>query len=66
MTTQSDRYFQLRCADEQCGHVTWFDKSVVCAKKGRVYRGPKRDELLLKCERCGHEMTHSENCEGYR
>jgi translation initiation factor 2 beta subunit (eIF-2beta)/eIF-5 len=64
MTTESDRYFPLRCP--ACGHVTWFDKRMVCAKKGRVYRGEKKDELILKCEGCGHEMTQRVDCEGYR
>lgn len=65
MTTQSDR-FPVRCPD--CGHVNWFDKNVVCGKSGRyvVRRGPQGDELLLPCEQCEEEMTHTVDCEGYR
>lgn len=64
MTPQSESNFPVRCPE--CDHVTWFDKRVECAKRGRVYRGPKGDELALTCESCGHEMTYSVDCEGYR
>ena len=64
MTTESGRYFPVRCPE--CDHVTYFDKGVVCGKRGRVYRGPKRDEVLLTCESCGEEMTQRVDCEGYR
>ena len=61
--------FGLQC--ENCQHVTYFNKRVVCSAKARkVARtknidGKKLDELVLECENCGEEMAEFVDCEGY-
>jgi hypothetical protein len=64
--------FGVEC--KKCGHVTWFDKTIVCRPDGTVPRiivqegDVELDELYLKCgnEKCGEKMTAHVNCEGYK
>jgi hypothetical protein len=66
---EAQHMFPVQCP--QCQHVTYFDKRRVCGADGVVKRvvwrgGVALDELLLRCERCGCEMTHAVDCEGYK
>ena len=60
--------FGVRCKN---GHVSYFDKRVVCV----AYKPVKRladavekqlDELYLKCDTCGEKIVAQVDCEGYR
>ena len=54
--------FAVRCKN---GHITTFDKRVVCSQRTEVMRG--LDELILTCPvpDCGVEMAVNVDCEGY-
>lgn len=60
--------FGVRCKN---GHVSYFDKRVVCTAHTsfpRVYRasaGKELDELYLTCQICGVEVVAYEDCGGY-
>jgi hypothetical protein len=60
--------FGVRCKN---GHVSSFDKRVVCAAYKPVPRlldpvGKPLDELHLTCDTCGEEIVAHVDCEGYR
>lgn len=56
--------FGVRCKN---GHVSYFDKRVVCSKHTVVMRDMRGlDELLLTCSVCQAEMAVDVDCEGYR
>lgn len=56
--------FSVRCKN---GHVTTFDRRVVCSQKSEVARAVMRglDELILTCATCGEKMAVNVDCEGY-
>jgi hypothetical protein len=55
--------FGVRCKN---GHVSYFDKRMVCNKHTVVMRAMRGlDELLLTCPICQIEMTVDVDCEGY-
>jgi hypothetical protein len=56
--------FGVRCKN---GHVSYFDKRIVCSKHTVVMRAMRGlDELLLTCPVCQVEMAVDVDCEGYR
>jgi hypothetical protein len=60
--------FGVRCKN---GHISYFDKRVVCAAYTPVPRlldpvGKPLDELHLTCDTCGEEIVAHVDCEGYR
>ncbi len=61
--------FGVRCKN---GHVSYFDKHVVCKVSIQMPRivdkqtGKELDELLLTCSTCGVEMVAHVDCGGYR
>ena len=61
--------FGVRCKN---GHVSYFDKHVVCKASIQIPRivdkqtGKELDELLLPCSTCGEEMVAHVDCGGYR
>jgi hypothetical protein len=61
--------FGVRCKN---GHVTYFDKRIVCTAYKDVYRdlvrvaGKQLDELHLRCATCQGEITARVDCEGYK
>jgi hypothetical protein len=60
--------FGVRCKN---GHLSYFDKRVVCAAYTPIPRlldpvGKPLDELHLTCETCGEEIVAHVDCEGYR
>lgn len=60
--------FGVRCKN---GHLSYFDKRVVCAAYKPVPRlldpvGKPLDELHLTCDTCGEEIVAHVDCEGYR
>jgi hypothetical protein len=61
---QDARYwFGVRCKN---GHVSSFDKRVVCTQRTEVMRVMRGlDELLLTCPICQVEMAVDVDCEGY-
>lgn len=61
----SRHWFGARCKN---GHVSYFDRRVVCSAKRSLVRGEKEpDELLLTCTTpgCGVVMAVDVDCEGY-
>jgi len=59
--TQNTRHrFGARCKN---GHITTFDKRVVCSQRQEIMRG--LDELILTCATCGVEMAVEIDCGGY-
>jgi len=64
-----DAIFDVTCHK---GHVSYFDKHIVCPSSSSVFRevlergGAKLDVLYLKCDLCGEEMIVHVNCEGYK
>jgi hypothetical protein len=60
--------FGVRCKN---GHLSYFDKRVVCAAYTLIPRlldpvGKPLDELHLTCDTCGEEIIAHVDCEGYR
>lgn len=61
--------FGVRCRK---GHVTYFDKRVVCVASTPVLLETKQsanvelDELYLKCKTCGEEVVARVDCSEYR
>jgi hypothetical protein len=61
--------FGVRCKN---GHVSYFDKHVVCKVSIQMPRilnaqtGKELDELILTCSTCGVEMVAHVDCGGYR
>jgi hypothetical protein len=59
----------MRCHN---GHVTYFDKRIICRPDARVARtvlqsaGIMLDELVLACPQCGAETMVHVDCRGYR
>jgi hypothetical protein len=66
---QSRHIFGVRCKN---GHVTYFDKRLVCSaykevpRESRQSAGIELDELHLKCSQCGVEVVAREDCRGYK
>jgi len=66
---QSRHIFGVRCRN---GHVTYFDKRLVCSaykevpRESRQSAGIELDELHLKCGQCGVEVVAREDCRGYK
>jgi len=66
---QSRHIFGVRCRN---GHVSYFDKRLVCTAYKEVPReirqsaGIELDELHLKCDQCGVEVVAREDCRGYK
>jgi len=66
---QSRHIFGVRCRN---GHVSYFDKRLVCSAYKEVPRairqsaGIELDELHLKCDQCGVEVVAREDCRGYK
>jgi len=52
--------FAVRCKN---GHITTFDRRVVCSQRTEIMRG--LDELILTCATCGEKMAVEVDCEGY-
>jgi RNase P subunit RPR2 len=55
---------------EKCQHTNYYDKRILCGSEIR-YRtvtkdGVTCDEILVKCQKCGHEMKIEVDCEGYK
>jgi hypothetical protein len=57
--------FAARCPK---GHVTYFDRRVVCPESGEFVRrrGGECDEILLTCGECGERFYVEVDCEGYK
>ena len=66
---QSRHIFGVRCRN---GHVSYFDKRLVCSaykevpRESRQSAGIELDELHLKCSQCGVEVVAREDCRGYK
>ena len=66
---QSRHIFGVRCRN---GHVSYFDKRLVCSaykevpRESRQSAGIELDELHLKCDRCRVEVVAREDCRGYK
>lgn len=66
---QSRHIFGVRCRN---GHVSYFDKRLVCSAYKKVPReirksaGIELDELHLNCDQCGVEVIAREDCRGYK
>lgn len=69
--TNSDSRHMIgaRCKN---GHVTYFDRRVICPDGGTFQRSVLRrgdktlDDIRLKCDTCGEFMIIPVDCEGYR
>lgn len=65
----SRHIFGVRCKN---GHVSYFDKRVVCTaykefpRALRTSAGKELDELHFTCDTCGVEVVAREDCEGYK
>ncbi len=58
--------FGVRCKN---GHMSYFDKRVVCTAARSVIRGTKespQDELHLICKTCKVEVVAYQDCRGYQ
>ncbi|GHO72057.1 hypothetical protein KSC_109490 [Ktedonobacter sp. SOSP1-52] len=61
--------FGVRCRN---GHVSCFDKRIVCkvtypVPRGQIQRsGKELDELILTCTTCGEAVVAHVDCEGYK
>lgn len=58
--------FGVRCKN---GHISYFDKRVVCTAARSVIRGPKespQDELHLICKTCKVEVVDYQDCRDYK
>jgi hypothetical protein len=61
--------FGVRCKQ---GHVSFFDKRLVCSAHSQKFRqrvnraGKTLDELYLSCTTCGEEIVAYVDCEGYQ
>jgi hypothetical protein len=70
IAAESRHIFRVRCSK---GHVSFFDKRVVCCDDGKITRtgtqkaGKDLDELLLRCSTpgCDETMVVRVDCQGY-
>lgn len=65
---EARHFVNARCPN---GHISHYDKRVVCPSIGRVARGAKSstpvfDMLYVKCNVCGEDMKVPVDCEGYK
>jgi hypothetical protein len=53
-----------------CHHLNYYDKRQICPGEERYRtrddKGVLLDKVLVKCQKCGAQMTIMVNCEGYK
>ena len=66
---ESRHIFPVRC---QKGHISYFDRRILCTNKTTVKRSSVRrggadlTEMALHCEKCGEDLIVRVDCEGYQ